>query len=128
MPGVNVRGYPVQVIHHASNFGSPLNDFEYPASLSGSATGVADVPKRIEKMLKECPDMKFALTGYSQGGMVVTSAAAKLPARLADKVLAMVIFGAGEQSSVKGPLKDRTLANCAPGDFVSFESIIENSR
>jgi len=101
MPGVNVRGYPVQ----------------YPASLSGTATGIADVPKRMEKMLKECPDIKFALIGYSQGGMVVTSAAAKLPARLAEKVSAMVIFGAGEQSSVKGPLKDRTLANCAPGDF-----------
>jgi cutinase len=99
---------------------------QYPASMSGSATGVADVQKRLEKMIKECPETRFALSGYSQGGMVVTSAAAKLPARLAEKVLAMVIFGAGEASSVKGPLKDRTLANCAPGDFVSPKSIIEN--
>jgi len=106
MPGVNVRGYPVQ----------------YPASMSGSATGVADVQKRLEKMIKECPETRFALSGYSQGGMVVTSAAAKLPARLAEKVLAMVIFGAGEASSVKGPLKDRTLANCAPGDFACPKS------
>lgn len=77
-------------------------------------------------MIKECPGIKFAFSGYSQGGMVVESAAAKLPARLAEKVMAMVVFGAGEQSSIKGPLKDRTLANCAPGDFVSLEWIIEN--
>jgi len=101
MPGVTVRGYPVQ----------------YPAGMSGSSTGVADVSKRIERMLKECPETKFALSGYSQGGMVVTSAASKMSAQLAEKVLAMVIYGAGEASSVKGPLKDRTLANCAPGDF-----------
>jgi pimeloyl-ACP methyl ester carboxylesterase len=73
-------------------------------------------------MIKECPETKFALSGYSQGGIVVTSAAAKLPANLTEKVLAMVIYGAGEASNVKGPLKARTLANCAPGDFVSFQS------
>jgi cutinase len=97
---------------------------QYPAGTTGSSTGVADVQKRLEKMVKECPDSKFALAGYSQGGMVVSSAAAKLPAQLAEKVLAMVIYGAGEATSVKGPLKDRTLANCAPGDFVSLTPAI----
>jgi pimeloyl-ACP methyl ester carboxylesterase len=77
-------------------------------------------------MVRECPETKFAFAGYSQGGMVVTSAAAKLPANLASKVLAMVIYGAGEASSVKGPLKERTLANCAPGDFVSLKPVIKD--
>jgi len=101
MPAATVRGYPVQ----------------YPAGTSGSGTGVTDVQRRLEKMVKECPETRFALAGYSQGGMVVTSAAAKLPANLASKVLAMVIYGAGEASSVRGPIGARTLANCAPGDF-----------
>jgi pimeloyl-ACP methyl ester carboxylesterase len=77
-------------------------------------------------MLKACPETQFALSGYSQGGGVVTSAAAKLPAHLAEKVLAMVIYGAGEASSIQGPLKNRTLANCAPGDFVSLKPAIKN--
>jgi cutinase len=120
MPGVNVRGYPVQV-SGCLDLTEKILTVQYPAGVSGSSTGVEDVQKRIDKMLRECPDTKFALAGYSQGGMVVLSAASKLPANLAEKVLAMVIYGAGEATNVKGPLKDRTLANCAPGDFVSLK-------
>ncbi|KAF2420193.1 alpha/beta-hydrolase [Tothia fuscella] len=101
MPGVAVRGYPVQ----------------YPAGTSGSATGVSDIQKRLEQQSKECPDEKFALAGYSQGGMVVTSATKKLSPALQAKVLAVVLYGAGEGKNVAEPLLKKTLANCAPGDF-----------
>jgi len=100
LPQETVRGYPVQ----------------YPAATTGLDIGVADIQKRLEQQAKECPDEKFALAGYSQGGRVVTLAAAKLSEDLAPKVLAVVLYGAGNGTAIKGPLKDRTLANCAPGD------------
>lgn len=101
LPGVKVIGYPVQ----------------YPASMSGSATGVADVGKRIAAQAKACPDAKFALAGYSQGGMVTLQAAGKLSKELQDKVVAVVLYGSGDGSQVTAGLKAKTIANCAPGDF-----------
>jgi len=102
LKGVEARGYPVQ----------------YPASIMNSApVGIADVQKRIEQQSKECPDEKFVLSGYSQGGLVVTSAANKLTADQAKKVIAIVLYGGGNGTAVKGELGERTLANCAPGDF-----------
>jgi len=106
MPGENVRGYPVQ----------------YPAARSGVEVGIADVQKRLEQQAKDCPDEKFALAGYSQGGRVVTQAIAKLSPDLAQKVIAVLLYGAGNGTAVQGPLKDRVLANCAPGDFACPEA------
>jgi len=106
MPGENVRGYPVQ----------------YPAAISGVEVGVSDIQNRLEQQAKDCPEEKFALAGYSQGGRVVTLAAAKLSSDLAQKVLAVVLYGAGNGTAVQGPLKDRVLANCAPGDFACPEA------
>jgi pimeloyl-ACP methyl ester carboxylesterase len=92
---------------------------EYPAARTGIEIGVSDVQKRLEQQVKDCPNEKFALAGYSQGGRVVTMATAKLPPELAQKVLAVVLYGAGNGTAIQGLLKDRTLANCAPGDPVS---------
>jgi len=74
---------------------------------------------------KECPKMKFALVGYSQGGMVVSAAAPKIPQDLRQNVVAMVLYGAGKGDGGKGGTpssdwKQKTLANCAPGDMVNF--------
>jgi pimeloyl-ACP methyl ester carboxylesterase len=68
--------------------------------------------------MKECPDEKFALVGYSQGGRVVSMASRNMTAELAKNVLAVVLFGAGEGKET-GTLGKVTLANCAPGDIVS---------
>lgn len=76
--------------------------------------------------MKACPDEKFALVGYSQGGMIMTSAAPKLSAAAAEKVLAVVLYGAGDGSSVTAAIKKKVLANCAPGDFVSFSNIFSS--
>lgn len=92
---------------------------KYPAARTGIDVGVADVQKRLEQQARDCPDEKFALAGYSQGGRVVTLATAKLSPDLAQRVLAVVLYGAGNGTAIQGALKDRTLANCAPGDFVS---------
>jgi cutinase len=105
MPGANVRGYPVQ----------------YPASLVSSLTsaGPNDLKARIAAQSKECPDEKFALVGYSQGGMVVAQSLAGIPADLQSKVVAVVTYGAGDGSGINAAFKAKTLSNCAPGDFVS---------
>jgi cutinase len=100
MPGVNILGYPVQ----------------YPASIAGSGTGVSDMVKRLQNQAKACPDSKFVLSGYSQGGMVTLQALGKLTG-LADKVVAVVLYGAGDGGGVNAAFKQKTIANCAPGDF-----------
>jgi hypothetical protein len=93
---------------------------QYPAASKGSEIGVADIPKRMEAQIKACPDIKFALAGYSQGGGVANRAAAKLTPALAERVVAIALYGAGNGSSMIASLKGRTIANCAPGDFVSL--------
>lgn len=75
--------------------------------------------------------MKIALVGYSQGGMVVSSAIAKIPADQMKNVVALVLYGAGNGAGGGTPagtggaapsdaVKGMTLANCAPADMVSF--------
>jgi cutinase len=102
MRGEDVRGYAVQ----------------YPAGMGGADTGINDVVNRVKGKAKECPNQKFALVGYSQGGMVVSAAMAKIPADLRQKVVAMVLYGSGNGGAVaSADLKQKTLANCAPGDM-----------
>jgi len=101
LPGVKVRGYPVQ----------------YNADLFGASTGVADVKSRLTKENTECPNQKYVLVGYSQGGMVISSSLSGIPAAIVPKIVAVVLYGAGDGSSVSAKFKSKTLANCAPGDF-----------
>jgi Cutinase len=74
--------------------------------------------KRLQSQVKACPESKFVLSGYSQGGMITVQALGKLTS-LADKVVAVVLYGAGDGSGVNAAFKQKTIANCAPGDFVS---------
>jgi cutinase len=85
-----------------------------------SATGPNDILWRIGNQTVECPDEKFALVGYSQGGGVVYRAATLLKAKpeLANKVLAVVLYGASDGTQLALPPKT-VLANCARGDIVS---------
>jgi pimeloyl-ACP methyl ester carboxylesterase len=94
--------------------------------MGGADIGINDIVTRITTKAKECPKMNFALVGYSQGGMVVSSAAPKIPADLRDKVVAIVLYGAGtgagggkgKAAAPREDIKKKTLANCAPGDMV----------
>jgi len=104
MKGEDVRGYAVQ----------------YPAKRGGAEIGVEDIVKRVADKAKECPKMKFALVGYSQGGGVIQAAAPKIPTELRPNVVALVLYGAGKGAGERGPIpediKAKILANCAPGD------------
>ncbi len=92
---------------------------QYPAASKGSEIGVADIPKRMTAQIAACPDIKFALAGYSQGGGVVSRAAANLTPALVSRVVAVALYGAGDGTRIAAALRNRTIANCAPGDFVS---------
>ncbi|KAF2435004.1 alpha/beta-hydrolase [Tothia fuscella] len=107
MPGVDVRGYPVQ----------------YPASrnTTSAPSGAQDVQNRLIAQMKECPDEKFALVGYSQGGRVVSMATNRMNATLSKNILAVVLYGAG-LGNATGSLSGITLANCAPGDIACSDS------
>ena len=82
----------------------------YPATYDflGAADGAADATNRIAAMSRQCPATRYVLGGYSQGAAVVdmlvgipplgqkvgdVGSAPPLPAGLADKVAAMVVFG-----------------------------------
>jgi len=77
------RGYPVQ----------------YPASLSGADQGRTDTVKRLKQLDKECPNMKFAIVGYSQGAAVMHSADKYITGEVRKKVVAAVMFGDPSYSS-----------------------------
>jgi cutinase len=117
LPGIKVLGYPVQVRWSLPISIRSTNKLKYSASIAGANVGVADVVKRVKSQLKACPKTKFVLSGYSQGGMVTIQALPKLPKEARDKVVAVVLYGAGDGSGVNAAFKQKTLANCAPGDF-----------
>jgi len=106
LPGVKVRGYPVQ----------------YNADLFGAGIGVADIRSRLAKENTECPNQKYVIAGYSQGGMVTQMAVSSIPADIASKVVAVVLYGAGDGNVISSTFKQKTLANCAPGDFACIGS------
>jgi pimeloyl-ACP methyl ester carboxylesterase len=92
---------------------------QYQADMVHALVGAADIPKRMEAQIKACPNIKFALVGYSQGGSVVSIATAIMPQNLTEKIVAVVMYGSGDGTSIIESLRNRTIANCAPGDFVS---------
>jgi hypothetical protein len=53
--------------------------------------------------------------------MVVSGALKQIPAQYQDKIVAVVLYGAGDGSGVATTYYNKALANCAPGDFVSSD-------
>jgi hypothetical protein len=53
--------------------------------------------------------------------MVVQGSLSSIPAEIKDKIVGIVLYGAGDGSTVSAAYRDRTIANCAPGDFVSYQ-------
>ncbi|KAL4784122.1 cutinase-domain-containing protein [Aspergillus varians] len=95
-----------------------VQGLDYPASAAGNADlGASGGPKMaalVEQSLKQCPDSKVVLGGYSQGAMVVHNAAGKLSS---GQVVGAVTFGDPFKAQ-----KPSTIANfktfCASGDPV----------
>lgn len=94
---------------------------DYPAvavTLSGVQQGADDVVAQLGAQADVCPDQRFALSGYSQGAMVIVSALEDIPADVAERVAAVVLFGNPYRARGTGDFEDRTLDICATGDTV----------
>jgi len=99
-----VRGYAVQYDATMASFASPA--------------GPDDIAKRVKNKATECPGMKFAVVGYSQGGGVANNGLGKIPANAKENVLAVVLYAPFMGSSPPKDFAARTLQNCATGDPV----------
>jgi cutinase len=94
---------------------------DYPSSsvtLTGVQQGADDVVDQLTEQADVCPNQQFALSGYSQGAMVIATSLADIPADVADRVAAIVLFGNPSRAQGTGEFNDRTLDICATGDTV----------
>jgi predicted esterase len=86
-----------------------------------SSQGPDDIAKNIADKAKKCPNMKFVVTGYSQGGSVAASGLAKVVKNgNADKVIAVVFYAPFGNAAPPKEFKTRQLIHCAQGDPVSL--------
>ncbi|AHH19665.1 putative cutinase [Nocardia nova SH22a] len=111
---------------------------QYPASLIepwSVQQGNRDLVKHVTDAAAACPNQRFVLVGYSQGANVVDNSigissagakvggpiAATLPASVASKIAAILLFGnpiRGIGRSVTGPYAGRTYDTCTDNDPV----------
>jgi len=110
---------------------------DYPASFEkdSKTKGWQDVLKHLKQQSASCPDQKYVLIGYSQGGDVMHDAASRLDKEMYDKIVALVMYGdpgnkgpniksplGGTVPPFPEPLAQRLRQNCAQGDPVCTNS------
>lgn len=113
---------------------------KYPADAGKDTVniGVKDILNRLKTKSVECPNMKYALVGYSQGASVMRAALQGYnDTAIMDKILAMVMFGDPGLNLQSGkaaadfdqsyqpfptPLYKKLREFCANGDPVSDRS------
>jgi hypothetical protein len=96
---------------------------QYPATLASfaSTAGPNDISNNIKKKVAACPDMKFVVTGYSQGGGVASSGLSNVVKNgNANAVIAVVMYAPFGGAAPPKEFLNRTLQNCASGDPVSL--------
>jgi hypothetical protein len=93
----------------------PKQGEDAAAALARRNVGPKDIVQRIASQMKECPNERFALVGYSQGGGVISGAAQLLTPEQISKIDAVVTYGA--KGTFPPSLQAKWLNNCAPGDL-----------
>lgn len=73
--------------------------------------------KLVKQALDNCPDTKIALSGYSQGGFVVSNAISQSGVSK-DDVAAAVLYGDPSRNPAGGLDKSKIKSYCASGDGV----------
>lgn len=132
-----IVGDPVYSALQQKLTGRSLSGYKvnYPAdlSLTSAAQGNADLVNHVNGQAAACPNQRFILVGYSQGANVVDNSigissdgavvgspiVATLPAAVAPRVAAVLLFGNPIRAlgkSVTGPYQSRTVDFCAKGD------------
>lgn len=99
-----VRGYSVQ----------------WDGSLMGtsSVTGAADLARRVNTKSRECPNMQFAVIGYSIGGAIAANGLKQINKDARPRVKAVVLYAPFGGAAPPADFRSRTLKNCAKGDSV----------
>ncbi|RDW58566.1 uncharacterized protein DSM5745_11257 [Aspergillus mulundensis] len=107
-----------QALNSLTNNQAAIQGVDYPADAAGNANmGASGGPKMaslVETALKQCPDTKVVLGGYSQGAMVVHNAAGKLSS---GQVVGAVTFGDPFKAQKPSNI-DQFKTFCASGDPV----------
>ncbi|MFE0518086.1 cutinase family protein [Streptomyces sp. NPDC058954] len=132
-----IVGDPVYSALQQKLTGRNLSSYKvnYPAdlSLTSAGQGNADLVNHVNGQAAACPNQRFILVGYSQGANVVDNSigissdgavvgspiVATLPAAVAPRVAAVLLFGNPIRAlgkSVTGPYQSRTIDFCAKGD------------
>ncbi|KXL48981.1 carbohydrate esterase family 5 protein, partial [Acidomyces richmondensis BFW] len=99
-----------------------IQGVDYPATIESNISlgseGGPTMAQLAEKALKQCPNTKIALGGYSQGAMVAHFAVAQGGLSASD-VSSAVLYGDPEDGSSVGDLPSSRLKEfCATGDGV----------
>ncbi|MFC8513395.1 cutinase family protein [Streptomyces sp. NPDC057257] len=132
-----IVGDPVYSALQQKLTGRSLTSYKvnYPAdlSLTSAAQGNSDLVNHVTGQAAACPNQRFILVGYSQGANVVDNSigissdgavvgspiVATIPAALAPRVAAVLLFGNPIRAlgkSVTGTYQSRTIDFCAQGD------------
>ena len=105
----------------------------YPASndyLASATAGSDDASVHVENLVAACPNTKIVLGGYSQGAAVTELSTAAMPARVADHVAAVALFGRPSSAysdslvgglplpTIAAPYASKTIDLCLPDDPV----------
>jgi len=96
----------------------------YPASIAGfeeggDPAGSATMASLVALAIKQCPETKIVVSGYSQGAQLVHNAAAQLSSSETAKVAAIVVFGDPDDGKPVGSIPaSKVLTFCAVGDDI----------
>ncbi|GAA2340165.1 cutinase family protein [Dactylosporangium salmoneum] len=135
LPGLGVLGTPLVSAIRSALPGRNVNaygvNYAADASQASAGPGATDMSRHVRTVAAACPGTKFVIGGYSQGATVTdiaigvqfgTSTGEAIPAGLAARVAAVVVFGnplgimhqtIAQRSPVYGP---KTREFCSPGD------------
>jgi cutinase len=135
LPGLGVLGTPLVSAIRSALPGRTVNaygvNYAADASQASAGPGATDMSRHVRTVAAACPGTKFVIGGYSQGATVTdiaigiqfgTSTGEAIPAGLAPRVAAAVVFGnplgimhqtITQRSPVYGP---KTKEFCSQGD------------
>lgn len=137
LPGLGVLGTPLVSAIRSALPGRTVNaygvNYAAEASQASAGPGAADMSQHVSATAAACPGTRFVLGGYSQGATVtdiaigvpfLTFQGTPIPAALAPRVAAVVVFGnplgilhetIAQRSAVYGP---KTKEFCNAGDAI----------
>ncbi|WP_345122027.1 cutinase family protein [Dactylosporangium darangshiense] len=135
LPGLGVLGTPLVSAIRSALPGRTVNaygvNYAADASQASAGPGATDMSRHVRTVAAACPGTRFVIGGYSQGATVTdiaigipfgASAGEAIPAGLAARVAAVVVFGnplgimhqtISQRSPVYGP---KTREFCSLGD------------